>query len=227
MKLNAPLMIVAATLSLSQLASGAVIGQIDTFQNGTTDGWFAGGLGMGSVPAIPPQVVANGGPQGTGDRYLQVTGIGGNGPGSKIAAINMTQWAGNYLTPGISGIAMDLKNFGSTDLTIRLLFEDPMLGPPLDQAVTTFGAFLPAGGGWTHAFFAIAPGSMTVLSGSVTTLLSNTTLIRIIDSPTPTDAVSIVGVLGIDNINAVPEPSSWAMVIGSLACLAARRRRAS
>src|SRR4051812_39247395 len=124
MKLNAPLMIVAATLSLSQVASGAVIGQIDTFQNGTTDGWFAGGLGMGSVPAIPPQVVANGGPQGTGDRYLQVTGIGGNGPGSKIAAINMTQWAGNYLSPGISGIAMDLKNFGSTDLTIRLLFED-------------------------------------------------------------------------------------------------------
>src|SRR5437868_4809250 len=80
MKLSAPLMMVAATLSLSQFASGAVIGQIDTFQNGTTDGWFAGGLGTGAVPAIPPQVVANGGPQGTGDQYLRVTGVGGVGP---------------------------------------------------------------------------------------------------------------------------------------------------
>jgi len=229
MRVSAPLILLVSSLSLAQLAFGATIGQLDTFQDGTTGGWFAGGLGTGAVPPIPPQVVANGGPQGTGDRYLQITGLGGDGPGSKIAVINVAQWAGNYLSSGISGISMDLKNFGTTDLTIRLLFEDPMMGPPVDQAVTTAGTFLPVGGGWTRAFFPITTSSMTTLSGNVTTLLGNTTLIRIIDSPTPTDAVSIVGVLGIDNINAnaVPEPSTWLLVIGSLACMAARKRRAS
>jgi len=53
--------------------------------------------------------------------------------------------------------------------------------------------------------------ALTVLSGDVNSLLGNTTLIRIIDSPTPTTAVSIAGVLGVDNIsaaNVVPEPST-------------------
>jgi len=227
MRLSARLMTLAATLSLAQLAFGVTIGQLDTFQDGTTDGWFAGGLGMGAMPPIPPQVIANGGPLGQGDEYLQVTALGGNGPGSKIAVINTAQWAGNYLASGISGIDMDLKNLGDTDLTIRLLFEDPMMGPPIDEAVTTSGIFLPVGGGWTNAFFPISPASLTVLSGDATTLLGNTTLIRIIDSPTPADAVSIVGALGVDNISAVPEPSTWLMVAGSLACLAVARRRVS
>jgi hypothetical protein len=227
MRLSARLMTLAATLSLAQLAFGVTIGQLDTFQDGTTDGWFAGGLGMGAMPPIPPQVIANGGPSGQGDEYLQVTALGGNGPGSKIAVINTAQWAGNYLASGISGIDMDLKNLGDTDLTIRLLFEDPMMGPPIDEAVTTSGIFLPVGGGWTNAFFPISPASLTVLSGDATTLLGNTTLIRIIDSPTPADAVSIVGALGVDNISAVPEPSTWLMVAGSLACLAVARRRVS
>jgi len=232
MKLTARLITFAATLWLTRAAGGAVIGPLDTFQDGTTDGWFAGGLGRGAVPPVPPQVVADGGPQGTGDSYLQVTARGGNGPGSKIAVINTAQWAGDYLTSGISGIGMDLRNFGTTDLTIRLLFEDPIMGPPADQAVTTSSTFLPSGGGWIHAFFPISTTAMTVLSGNVTTLLSNTTLIRIIDSPEPTDAISIVGVLGIDNINATPEnatpePSTCLMIIGGLACVAIRRRPVS
>jgi hypothetical protein len=229
MKISGCLIAVLMALSLTPFASGATVGQIDTFQDGTTDGWFAGGLGLGQVPPIPPQVVANGGPKGTGDQYLQITGIGGDGAGSRIVAINLAQWAGNYLTPGLSGIAMDLKNFGATDLTIRLLFEDPMGAPPVDEAVTTFGIFLPVGGGWTHAFFPTSVSSMTAISGDVKTLLGNTTLLRIIDSPTPEDAVSIVGVLGVDNISAVPEPATgltyWLTAIGSLGWLAVRRRR--
>src|SRR3954454_19630876 len=68
-----------AALFLTRIASAVSIGQIDTFQDGTTDGWFAGGLGMGQVPPVPPQVIANGGPMGTGDQYLQITGLGGPG----------------------------------------------------------------------------------------------------------------------------------------------------
>jgi PEP-CTERM motif-containing protein len=210
--------------SLTQLTSAATLGQIDTFQDGTTDGWFAGGLGLGMVPPIPPQNVGTGGPAGAGDKYLQITGLGGGGAGSRIVAINLTQWAGDYLHSGISGISMDLKNFGTSDLTIRLLFEDPMGGPPVDEAVTTFGQALPTGSGWMHAFFAISPSSFTAVSGDVHTLLGNTTLVRIIDSPTPTDAVSIAGVLGVDNIDAVPEPATWLTLAVGLVVLGWRRR---
>jgi len=227
MKIRVGLIVILAVVSLTPFASGGIIGQIDTFQDGTTDGWFAGGLGLGMVPPIPPQVVANGGPMGIGDRYLQITGLGGDGAGSRIVAINAAQWTGNYLSSGISGIGMDLKNFGSTALTIRLLFEDPMMAPPNDEAVTTLGISLPVGSGWTHAFYPISPSSMTVVMGDVNTLLSNTTLLRIIHSPTPGDAVSVVGVLGVDNISTVPEPATWLTAIGFLGCIAVRLRRAS
>ena len=216
---------VLTAVSLTFSAPAATIGQIDTFQDGTTDGWFAGGLGLGQVPAVPPQVIANGGPRGAGDQYLQITGVGGAGAGSKIAAINTTQWGGNYLSPGIGGIAMDLKNFGATTLTIRLLFENPLGGPPMDEAVTTFGMTLAPGSGWVHTFFAISPGAMTPLLGNVNTLLSGVTLMRIIDSPTPDDAVSIVGVLGVDNIAAVPEPATFLPLLGAIAWGVRRARR--
>ena len=134
MRLTARFILALVAAFLTPLAFGGIVGQIDTFQDGTRDGWFAGGLGLGQVPPIPPQVVANGGPAGTGDQYLQITAVGGNGAGSRLVAINLTQWAGDYLTSGISGIAMDLRNFANTDLTIRLLFEDPKGGPPVDQA---------------------------------------------------------------------------------------------
>ena len=212
-----------ASFSLTLAAPAATICQIDTFQDGTTDGWFAGGLGMGQMPATPPKVIANGGPRGVGDQYLQITSQGGSGAGSRLVAINVAQWAGNYLTPGIGGIAMDLKNFGTTNLTIRLLFENPMGAPPTDEAVTTFGVPLPVGGDWVHAFFAISPSAMTPLIGDVNTLLRNTTLLRIIDSPTPDDAVEIVGVLGVDNIAAVPEPATFLPLLGAFAWFTIRR----
>ena len=223
MRMRTYMMATVAAVSLTYFASAATI---DTFQDGTTDGWFAGGLGTGQTPPVPPQVIANGGPAGVGDQFLQITGLGGSGAGSRIVAINGSQWAGNYLGSGINAIAMDLNNLGNSILTIRLLFEDPMMAPPVDEAVTTFGITLPVGSGWTHVVFPISPASMTVISGDVNTLLGNTTLLRIIDSPTPTDAVTIAGVLGVDNIASVaPEPAMFMPVLGALGLLFLRRRR--
>jgi hypothetical protein len=223
MNLTSCIALFSAGTFLVQVAPASILGPLDTFQSGTTEGWFAGGLGMGNVPPVPPHVVANGGPLGPGDEYLMITSQGGNGPGSKLAAINTSQWAGDYST--IGGIAMDLRNLGTTDLTIRLLLEDPLFGPPADQAVTTFGAVLPVGGAWTSVFFPISPASTTVLSGNINTLLRNTTLLRIIDSPTPTDAVPIAGVLGVDNIRAVPEPATWLLTGAALLGFALKRQR--
>ena len=209
------------------------IGLTDTFQDGTTNNWFAGGLGLGVFPPTPPQNVATGGPAGAGDRFLKITADSPtpDTAGSRIVALNGMQWSGNYLASGVTEIAMDLKNLGNTDLTIRLLFEDPQGAPPADEAVTTFGQFLPVGTDWTHVVFLISPSNLTPIFGNPSTALSNTTLFRIIDSPTPTDAVTILGALGVDNISAksVPEPDTVLLSAVGLVALAYgyRRRRAS
>jgi len=225
-KLIFRLSLLFSAASLIQLVTAATINQIDTFQSGTTQGWFAGGGPGGGNPPTPPHVVATGGPLGAGDQYLVITADSPTGAGSHLVALNQAQWAGNYVTSGISSIAMDLKNLGATDLTIRLLFEDPMMGPPADEAVTTFGAFLPAGGNWTHVNFSILPSSLTPLLGDVNALLSHTTVMRIIDSPTPDEPVGIIGALGVDNIQAqVPEPATLLLTGIALAGLGLCRRR--
>ena len=215
--------VLSLTLGASQSALALSAGQTDTFSGPSLDNWFAGGI-TGNVPPSPPQAVSSGGPGGASDAFMLITALGGTGAGSRLVVINAAQWAGNYLGSGIPAIAMDLKNFGDTDLTIRLLFEDPVGGPPADEAVTTAGVFLAAGSGWTHATFNVSPASFTALSGSVTTLLGQTTIIRIIDAPTAADAISLVGKLGVDNVTAVPEPETYALMLAGLALLGWRKR---
>jgi hypothetical protein len=113
---------------------------------------------------------------------------------------------------------------------VRLLFEDPLGGPPIDEAVTSLGALLPAGGGWTHVVFPVSAADLTAVSGSTSALLSQVTLLRIIHSPTADDAVPVVGVLGVDNItaNAVPEPASLVLIATVLlGCIGLARARAA
>jgi hypothetical protein len=219
-------MIGACILSCGIVAA-ATVGQIDTFQNLTTQGWIAGGGPFGQVPPVPPHVVASGGPAGAGDAYLLVTSSGGNGPGSRLSTLNpLGQWAGNYPASGITGIAMDLKNFGTTDLVIRLLFEDPIPGPPVNEAVSTVGFTLPVGGGWTRAFFPVLASNLTALDGTAAGALSNTTVLRIIHATSAGDATPVAGILGIDNITATPEPATWMLAGLALAGLVSRRLRA-
>ena len=217
------------TLILGAGASlqAATIGQIDNFENGTTQGWTVSLLG--SPHPAPPVNIATGGPLGAGDNYLQLTSVGGSGAGNRMLVINPAQWTGNYIAAGITSISMDVNNNGGSDLFLRLLFENPMGMPPTDVAATS-SVFVPAGSGWTHISFGVAESNLTALAGSVHTVLLNTTAIRIYDSaaldfPGP----AVVARLGVDNIAAagVPEPGAWSLLGGGLAALiAAGMRRA-
>ena len=132
-----------ASVSLLPAALGAqvVAGQVDTFEDGTTQSWRVNLIPGRPPHPAPPANVATGGPAGTGDNFLRLTAVGGPGgsapaPGSRLAATNFGgQWAGSYTAAGITHIRLDANNLGTSQLFLRLVFENPALdgsGPPCD-----------------------------------------------------------------------------------------------
>jgi hypothetical protein len=229
----------AAVLAWGTLApsteASVSLGTMDTFEDGTTQGWFAG---IGASPPVPPHVVATGGPGGADDAYLLVTAQGGIGPGSRLNTMNVSQWAGNYTAAGISTIEMDVSNFGATTLTVRLLFANPSGGLPTAVAVTNAAAVLAPGSDWAHVVFPIDVGSLTPAAGTVAAALSAATELRIMhNADADGSADPIAGILGVDNISAgpprlVPEPALVALLVASLGLAGvvlavAKRRRAA
>lgn len=123
------------------------------FEDGTTQGWLAHLLGMGMPHPAPPANIADGGPLGAGDDYLSVTSVGGAGNGSRLSAINFTEWAGDYIAEGVAAIMMSVNNLGTSDLFLRLALEDPTVGPPANIAYPpTLSLFLLVAGGYQSSF---------------------------------------------------------------------------
>lgn len=218
-------------LGVTCLLSAATIGQTDTFEDGTVMGWFVPGLSP-----VPPSNVSTGGPAGVGDAYLLLMAIGGAGAGSRLSALNDSQWAGNYVAAGVTLIRMNVYNFGPDDLYLRLLFEDfDGAGPPVNLALSATPVFVPAGSGWMTVEFPIAPGNLIVDTfGSAIGALTSTDTLRIFHNPDPTFPGPGVGIpavivsLGVDNITAVgvaeiPEPGALSLLTGGLLALLLRR----
>lgn len=214
-------------------AGALSIAQIDTFEDGTTQGWQ---VGDPTHPA-PPVNIATGGPGGAGDNYLQLTAVGSSGPGSRLSAFNFAQWAGDYIAAGITSIYMDVNNFGPDDLSLRLLFADPAGGPPSNVAVTD-AVLIPAGSGWQSIVFSVVPADLIAVIGDASLALANATELRIFHNPDPDFPGPGIGIpivsatLGVDNISptapsaAVAEPAGLAALgLGLIALGLLRRRR--
>jgi hypothetical protein len=217
-----PLLLIALSPSL---VWGLSIGQRDTFEDGTTAGWTVALLGMTSP--TPPVTVPGGGPGGADDGYLLLGAIGGDGSGSRLVMINIRQWTGDFIAAGITGIRMDLNNLGANDLSLRLLFWDGEVGPPVNLAFSTVPLLLPAGSGWTPALFPISPADLTAEVGSALAALHHTTQLRLYhgtDLAFPGEPV--VASLGVDNITATPEPTSVVLLGSGLLALSWRTWRA-
>ena len=236
--------VLAVTLTLAPIAAS---GQLNTFEGTTTEGWLIHLLGPGAPEGTPPAaafpvVVPTGGPGGVGDGFLQLTGLGGSGPGSRLMAISVAGWSGNYLANGITSVRANAINLGTTDLFLRFLIEDPVLdptapAPPSNIAISAVPIMLAVGSGWqTIEFPLFGAQGLTAIMGSLNAALSNVTAVRIFHGPTPVNPATplyppppVNGRLGLDNITAVatvPEPSTVALfATGALGLLLARRRR--
>ncbi len=204
-------------------------GQLDDFQDGTTQNWTNGG-----APGAPPVVNVDGGPGGPGDRYIQVTSVE-EPPGDRLTTFNRDQWLGDYIATGVTAIEMDLLNMSDVTLSIRIAFKaelSPSSPGYLSQAIV-----LAPGSGWQHMVFSLAEADLIPIgappdynsffsSGIVETRIINEM------GDTNLNGDIVIGQLGIDNIHAVPEPSSFALgVLGLMATaivslwLKSRRRR--
>ena len=205
-------------------AAALTLGQTDNFEDGLTQNWAVGLLG--APHPKPPKNIPSGGPAGVDDNYLLLTAVGGNGPGNRLTVINASQWAGDYPAAGITGIWMDVNNFGNSDLSLRLLVADPTGGPPTNLAFSTDPIFVPAQSGWLSLKFPFTIADLTAGAGSVLTALTHATELRIFHSPAAGfPGPAVVASLGVDNITAAPVPGTLLLLGSGLGLLAWRRFR--
>ena len=212
-----------ALLLLARPADAIVFGQFDTFQDGTTMDWETGPF------ATAIMNIDTGGPAGAGDRYIRATATG-SGAGGRLVAFNFTTWTGNYIAAGVNAISISLSNPNPVDLSIRFAFQSEIVqgGPGyLSQAM-----FLPANSGWMNFTISLAPVSLTAVNGPTpyNTFFQNVAWTRIIHATGngSLNGEPVTGLLGIDNIHAIPEPTTTALAAGGLLALSVgfvRRQR--
>lgn len=215
----------AAMTMASTTASAITLGQIDDFEDGTTQGWTRGSPDPGD-----PLNITTGGPAGTGDNYLQIS----NGGGGRLLSNNFTQWTGNWIAAGVTEVVMDVINLGSSVLNLRLGIDTGGAGNNTDAFGTNYFIPLAVGSGWQTVSFPVAPTDWTPAGGGQATpgtdidfTLSNVATFRIYSNSNLSQyrGVNTAGLLGVDNISAVPIPAAAYLFVTGLLGLAGMARR--
>ena len=210
-RLLCSLIVTLGTLAQTPPAWSITFGQVDDFQDATTQGW-----GTPLVNPNPPITVLDVGPWGIGDDSLQITSTGETGPGSRLVAINEAQWQGDYLSEGVGSIIADVNNTGPTPLNLRFAFDGAG-----GWFVTTVAEPLSVGSGWQRIIFPIGAADLTAVEGgtNVMATLGDVTIVRVLSAANPgIRGDTIDAELLIDNI-AAPEPSEYVLLVTGLAGL--------
>jgi len=207
----------ALVLSSGVVAAPALaitLDQVDDFQDGTTQDWSGGSF---------PTNVADDGPDGAGDSYLEVSANDFH-----LGARNQVQWTGDYLAEGVDEIVFDLNNFGPDAVALRVSVSD------LSTTFTTTNeTVLAAGSGWVSVSFFLTDAELTRTQGieALDQTLADVANLLIRHDPDPIsppgEANFVTAMLGIDNVTALPEPRlSLGLAIGLpvVAALARARR---
>lgn len=207
-------------LAWATTASAITVGQLDTFQDATTQNWVEG-LG-GAIPPVPPAVVANAGPNGTGDFALRITGTGAViGPGSKLVVNNIQpRWLGDYTAAGVNGIVLDVRNPNAFELNLRVGIDGPAIGTTGGRWVSG-AVVVPASSGWRTVTFSLLPADLLpgdLAATSASTTRANVAVLRVMHAPVATwSSVAAAGQMDLNDIEALPEPTlTISLLVGSL-----------
>jgi len=217
-----------ANTSSAQIA----LGQVDDFSvAGDALGWVQGGSS-----ATPPAHNIGLGPDGSAGHLEVVSGALGQ---PRLLFWNQTQWTGDYTSAGVSRIRLFADNRssagagGGADINLRLALR----GPSNDWYVTD-AVPLADGSGWTSLLFDLDPTSLTSAAGpnnGAAAALASVERLELLsalnvpgtgNSPGVLQGDLLTASLRIDNITAIPEPSSMAMLtLTALSGAVVRRRR--
>ena len=186
--------------AIFHLSAQVAAGQIDDFENGTTQGWFEGGLSPN-----PPTNISTGGPAGANDNYLRNDSSGTLGAGGKMVMGNVSRWSGNYTAQGIVAIRMHVK-VTTNNLHLRVAMNGAGGGFASKNAVT-----VNAGTGWTQIVLPITSSDLQSVSGNgaiagfnVASTLSSCTELRLLSNDNADYEGDIVTArLEVDNIEAL------------------------
>jgi len=175
-------------------------GQIDNFEDATTQGWAEGGISPN-----PPTNISSGGPAGANDNYLRNDSSGIIGAGGKMVMFNISRWSGNYTAQSIIALRMHVR-VTTNNLHLRVAMNGAGGGFGSKNAVT-----VNAGSGWTQIVLPIAASDLQSVSGNgalagfdVAATLSSCTELRLLSNSVANwDGEIIAARLEVDNIEAL------------------------
>ncbi len=146
---------------------------------------------------------------------------------------NDLQWTGDYIDGGISAIRLEAGTFGPDTINLRLAFNGA--GGWFTTAAVPITNNDPGDPQWQTLTFGIMPNDLIHVaqgSGSYTDTMGNVTRMEIYSGGNSLSAGSLIrgeainSSLLLDQIRAIPEPSSLALLmITAFAILARRQRR--
>ncbi len=216
------LVLVTGLFLQSPQAHAITAGQIDDFQDGTTQSWIGG----------PTTNAPDSGPNGVGDHALSVPSFGGGGPGSRLVTLNdSSAWTGDWTADGVTKIQLDVFNPNAFELTMRLGIAGPGdfgSSGSGNKYVTSTGIVVPAHGHWHTLQFDVTAADLAQISGTdAAEALTGVTQFRVIhNSALDWRGEVVAGTFLLDNITAIPEPATATLGLGSLAmALLTRRQR--
>ena len=186
------------TLALAGTAQAIQYGQIDNFPSTDPMGWM-----KGFNSTMPPSVISDGGPAGVGDGYLQNISTGVGSADSKQIFFNQAQWTGDYFANHVTRLQVDMANFSSATLYMRVVME----GNAGSYASATPTVLAP-NSGWQNVTFNLTAGSMSDIfggsSGPLANVLSGIFEVRILSSQSggTRNGDTVASTLGMDNLHA-------------------------
>ena len=201
-----------AVLPVAPASALITTSSLDTFA-ASNEGWQIGGAG------VQPARVASAGPDSQ-IGYLSHFSDGGGANGKWLMWSGQSQWLGDYISAGVNGISLWANvSAGTAPVSMRVAFDGP--GGWFYSAAQGVGA------GWTEYAFSLAPANFTYAAGSGGTgvlagTMSGVTRFSILAGGGSVSyrangdllqAGTSVNTILVDNIGAVPEPSTCALLL--------------